>query len=81
MLGSKDELVLRVLLLRQGNTAAMSIKEEQELKNLIKVSKDLIFAQRNLKLYSHVYRKRTYSFTATNASITVPLNIHTEQTS
>ena len=76
--GSKDQLVLRVLLLRQGHTAKMLLKEEQDLKALIKIVKELIFAQRNQNLSTHIYRRRTYNTTSTGSFLPVPVSVHFE---
>ena len=77
IVGCKDQLVLRVLLLRQGRTATMLVKEEQELKELIKIIQ-LIFAQRFLKLSTRIYRKRTYHTTSTASFLPVPVRTHSE---
>ena len=76
-MGCKDQLVQRVLLLRQGRTATMLVKEEQELKELIKIIQ-LIFAQRFLKLSTRIYRKRTYHITSTASFLPVPVSTHSE---
>lgn len=60
--GTKDQLVLKVYLLRHGRTAAISAKEEQ-VKDLIQITKQLIFAQRKLQLSTHTYQQRTYTST------------------
>ena len=60
-IGSKDQLTLKVHLLRHGNTAAITGREEEQIKDLIRVTKLLMLAQRKLQLSSHTYQKRTYS--------------------
>ena len=77
-LGSKDQLVLRILLLRQGCMAAMLVKEQLELKDIIKTAQQVILVQRKLKLTKHIYHRWTYSTTTTKLIITVPINIWDE---
>lgn len=76
--GNKDQLVIKVLLLRQGETAAILVKEEQELKELIKIAQQLIFAERFLKLSKHIYRQRTYRTTTNTSFLQVPISVHSE---
>ena len=59
--GEKDQLVIKVFLLRQGKTVAMTSREEGQLKDLIQLTYQTIFNQRYLNVSSHVYRKRTYT--------------------
>ena len=70
--GIKEQLVLRVFLLRQGCTAAITAKEENKMKNTIKIHYKLILAQRKLNctLSAHTYYKRTHS---SSTSISTPL--------
>ena len=60
-LGNKDQLALRVYLLRQGETAAINAREEEQIKDLIGIYKVLSFAQRKLQLRSTIYQQRTFS--------------------
>ena len=78
ILGSKDQLVIRALSLRQGCTASISVKGEQQLKDTVKISRSLLFAQRSLNLSSYTYHKRTYASTTTKSVLSVPLHIRTE---
>lgn len=48
VLGSKEQLVLRVFLITQGETAAVLAREEEQLMDLIRISKLLITAQRKV---------------------------------
>jgi len=57
--GTKDQLVLKVFLLRQGHTAATTAREEEQVKDLKRLVQQLIFAQRNLQLTNHTYQQRT----------------------
>ena len=59
--GNKDQLALRIYLLRQGETAAIVAREEKQLKDLIEVYKCLSFAQRKLQLCAHTYQRRTFT--------------------
>ena len=60
-MGSKDQLLLRVFLLRNGKKAAVTAREEEQLKDLVKLTTIVMFEQRTLSLTSHVYRKRSYT--------------------
>ena len=59
--GTKDQLVMRVYLLRCNKTAAVSAKEEQQLQDLISMIYKMILEQRRLSVTSHIYRVRKYS--------------------
>ena len=59
--GTKDQLVLRVFLLRNGKKAAVTAREEEQLKDLVNITVSVIFEQWTLSLTSHVYRKRSYT--------------------
>ena len=69
--GTKDQLVLKVFLLRQGRTAATTAREEEQVKDLIRLVQQLIFAQRNLQLTNHTYQQRTYTSTSCKHFIAV----------
>ena len=74
VLGTKDELVFRVLLLSQGETAAVTTRQEEQLKDLVRIFKLLVLAQRKLHLKStcHKYSQRSFSSTTYNHSTFVP---------
>ena len=76
--GNKDQLALRVYLLRQGETSAVLAREENQLKDLINIYKHLSFAQRKLKLCHHIYQKRTFSSKLKRCVVTPPPNISSE---
>ena len=61
--GSKDEIVLRVLVLRTGNTHLLLGRERQALIELITIAKHLINAQRELDVISNEFlvRRRAFS--------------------
>ncbi len=59
--GTKEQLVLRVLLLQQGQTSAIVARQEQQLLDFISVHEKLIIAQRKLALSSHTYFRRAFS--------------------
>ena len=54
------------------------MKEEKEMNQLVKSTQELIFAQRSLKLSTHIYRQRTYKATENSSFLPVPLNVHSE---
>lgn len=74
VLGSKEELVLRVFLLRQGKTAAVTAREEEKLKDLIGIIKLLIWAQRKIEITTHTYQRRTHSTKTYHHFIPPPAN-------
>ena len=60
--GNKDQLAMKVLLLREGKTAAMYDREEAQVMDLIKLTLESIHNQRYLNVTSHIYyRKRQFS--------------------
>ena len=58
---TKDELVIRVYLLKHKQPSAMSDKELHQIKDLIKIMHDLIHCQRTANITNHVQNERTYS--------------------
>ena len=75
VLGSKEQLVLRVYLLRHNEIAAVAAREERQLKDLIDLANKIIFEHRRLSFSSHVYRRRKYSLQASYSSF-VPIPDH-----
>ncbi len=73
--GNKDQLTLRVYLLRHGETAAITAREEEQIKDLVGIFKLLALAQRKLHLNSHTYQKRTFSTKTYQQSVPPPDNI------
>ncbi len=59
--GGKDQLVLRVGLLRNGQRAAVTAREEEQVKYLVGITYKLILALRQLGLTRHTYYKRKFS--------------------
>ena len=57
----KEQLVLRVYLLRQGRKVAVTAKEEEQLKDLIDIANKVIIGQRKTNISSHISRKRKHS--------------------
>ncbi len=47
-------------MLRQNKRVGITAREEEQLKDLIRLTYTLIYEQRKLSINSHVYRKRTY---------------------
>jgi len=43
--------------MQQGCTAAMLVKEQEELKDIIKTAQEVILVQRKLKLTKHIYHQ------------------------
>ena len=75
ILGTKDQLALRVYLLRHSQTAAITGREEEQIKDFINVFKLLIFAQKKLQLSCHTYQKRTYTTKVYQHRVSPPSNI------
>ena len=71
---------MKVFLLRTNQTSAITAREEMQLKDLIQLTYEVIFKQRQLNISSHVYRKRLFSL-QTNAPhfIKPPPHIHSEK--
>ena len=74
-IGSKDQLTLRVFMLRQNKRVGITAREEEQLKDLIYLTYNLIHEQRKLSITSHVYRKRTYTLQTVKPHF-VPLPAH-----
>ncbi len=78
--GSKDELVIRVFLVKHQRTSAMFAREKQ-LRSFIKVVLELIHCQRMLHAVTtcHLYRKRQHSACKiTTSCINKPTHIELE---
>ena len=54
ILDTKDQLALRVYLLRHGQTSAIIAREEEEIKDLIRIYKVLALSQKKLQLNQFV---------------------------
>ena len=65
-IGTKDQLVLRVYLLRHRQTAAIVARERCQMKNFINLCRKIILSQRSLHVKHHVYRKRKYTLQKKN---------------
>ena len=55
--------MLRVYLLRANRSAEIVAREEEQLKDLIRIAQETISTQRQLSFSSHIYRRRKYSIT------------------
>ena len=73
--GTKDQLALRVYLLRHAQTAAITGREEEQIKDLINVFKLLILAQKKLQLSCHTYQMRTYTTKTYHQRVSPPSSI------
>ena len=76
--GVKDQLVVKVVLLRQGRTAAVSAREEKQLKDLIHMTNCLIHEQRYKKVTSHIYRKRTHTRVSIAHFVPTPVHVKSD---
>ena len=79
IVGTKEQLVMRVFLLKHNKTSAVTAREEGQIKDLIKLVYEVIYQQRQLQLTSHTYRKRTYTLRSSHHEyVTVPCTIRSE---
>lgn len=78
-LGSKDELVLRVLMLRQGRRSEASLKQRNAMVDLINVAKDLIMAEQLMNLTNHIYRTKKYATYTSKTFVPMPSHIRGEE--
>ena len=74
-IGTKDQLILRVFMLRHNKRVGITAREEEQLKDLVQLTYKLIYEQRKLSLNSHIYRKRTYTLQTVKPHF-VPLPNH-----
>ena len=74
IVGTKEELALRVFLLRNGQFEATIAREEEELKDFISQCKSLIIEELKLaKIYtSHTYQRRTHSSSKVSPKLVTP---------
>ena len=71
-LGCKDELVLRVFMLKQGRADEAALREKNQLKDLVKLAKELITKLQHAHLTNHVYRVRKYTTNVNKTFVPVP---------
>ena len=78
--GSKEQLVLRVFLLRNNKRSGITAHEEEQVKDLIHVSYNIVLEQRRLALTSYVYRKRLLSTkNIQTKTLSIPIHVSCEQ--
>ncbi len=58
--GGKDQLTIRVYLLRHNHQHAMFAKEERELQQLVNILQELVLTEREANLL-HIKKRRTFS--------------------
>ena len=79
IVGTKEQLVMRVFLLRHNRTSVATAREEGQIRDLIALAYDCINQQRQLYLTSHLYRKRTYTLKPSISEfVIVPSSIRSE---
>ena len=61
MSGTKDQVVMRVYLLRHNKTAAVTIREEKQVRDLVDLIYKAVLEQRRLNVAAHIYRQRKYT--------------------
>ena len=59
--GKKDQLVIKVFLLRTNQLTAITAREEKQINDLIEMTNKVIYKQRELNISSHIYRKRIFT--------------------
>lgn len=77
-LGTKDQLVLRVLMLRHGHADEAALKEVNLLKDFVDLAKELIAKEQHLNLTMHCYRVRKYSTFTSKTFVPMPTHINGE---
>ena len=75
-IGAKEQLVLRVHLLRQKRSVAATAREEGQLADLVRLIYEVIRKQKELKITHHIYRKRTYASKQSRGCNSVPIPYH-----
>ena len=77
--GVKENLVMRVFLLRHNKTAAVTSREEDQIKDLTSLVYKAILEQRRLHVTSHTYRKRTYTLQTSSPNfVAIPSHVVVE---
>ena len=61
LVGNKDQLVLRVHLLRHNRSDAVTAREEKQLEDLVNLVHSVLRKQKFLVITHHLYRSRKYS--------------------
>ena len=72
---NKEELILRVLLFGQNETAAITARQEEQLKDLVRIFKLLVLAQKKLAISTHRYSRRKYTTKSYSHFVPAPENI------
>lgn len=78
-IGSKEQLVLRTYFLRISRTTDIVAREDDQLKDLIEISRKIIQKQRELSFSSHIYRRRKYTLSKTKSCILIPNHVHSAE--
>ena len=77
-IGSKDQLVLKVYLLRHVKITAIVAQERDRIKRLVGMCNQIILAQRSLHIKHHIYRRRKYTLQKKNPHfVSSPPHIYT----
>ncbi len=75
-MGNKEELVIRVFLLKENRVSAMFAREQGQFKELISIIEDLILAEREASSLqsacTHTYRRRAFTQTTCSSKVQVP---------
>ena len=72
MVGSKEELALRVHLLRQGRSAGMFIQQENQLRDFIAIVQQLVIEEQRIHAASpYLHMNRQQSFATSSFSSTL----------
>lgn len=75
IIGNKDQLVLRVHLLRHNKLDAVTAREERQLEDLISVVRSIIRKQKSLSITHHIYRIRKYTLHSSSTLVPVPIHV------
>ena len=78
-IGIKENLVMRVFLLRHNRTIAITSREEKQIKYLINLVYKVILGKQKLHITSHVYRRRTYTLQSNSSKfVAIPSHVVVE---
>ena len=79
-IGTKEQLVMRVYLLRHNKSVAAAAREEEQLRDLVHVAYKTIREQRRLNITTHVHRKRKFILQKKDPHfVPLPRHVKTEE--
>ena len=80
VVGKKDQLVLRVHMIRHNRSDAVTAREEKQLEDLVSMVRTIIRKQKSLTITHHIYRSRKYSLQKSESHfISAPPHVKSEE--